>query len=362
MNNKVIIKLVIFCVAMFVLAGILAAQVHEPFVGSTGNTKNDRIGTAAATELLIPVGARDLGMGGSSIAITTGIDALHWNPAGLGRMSGAAEGLFSSMSYIADIRVNYGAVGIKFGGFGTVGLSVKALDFGEIPLTTTDDPEGIAGRTFSPSFVILGFSYARAFTDAITAGGTIKLISENMHRVTGKGLAIDIGIQYHGVAGLRGLNLGVVLKNIGPQVTFDGPGLLRLALAEGGNRPTQFYKSNTASWELPTSVEIGLTYTGNMGEELSYNFSGAFANNNLALDSYKIGGEVVYSVAKSLSVSGRGGIDLLNTGEDDEQIFGPTLGFGINYITAGLDITIDYAYRTVDLFENNSLFSLKLGF
>ncbi len=361
MKNRFLFPVTLFCVAMAVLAGSLAAQVHEPFATGSGLFKNQRIGTAAATELLIPVGARDVAMAGASMASSIGVEALHWNPAGLGRMSGSAEGLFSSMAYIADIRVNYGAVGINFGGFGAVALSIKALSFGDIPLTTVDDPEGIAGRTFSPSFVVLGFSYARAFTDAITAGGTIKLISENMQRVTGSGVAIDMGVQYHGVANVKGLNLGVALKNVGPQVNFDGTGLLRLAKAENGKRPTQYYQSKAASWELPSSAEIGMTYQRQLNEEISYSINGTFTNNNLALDGYKIGGEVAYSMG-SLKVAGRGGIELLNKGAADEQIFGPAVGVGFTYETPGMDITIDYAYRTVDFFDNNNMFSVKLSF
>jgi hypothetical protein len=339
------------CVLIASLVGSSAAQ----------NINNNRIGTAAATELLIPIGARDMAMGGATSATTYGIDALHWNPAGLGRISGSAEGLLSTMSYIADIRVNYGAVGINFGGFGSVALSVKALDFGDIPLTTTDDPEGIAGRSFTPSFVTVGLSYARAFTDAITAGGTIKLISENLQRVTGSGVALDFGVQYRGVAGFKGVNLGVALKNVGPQVSFDGPGLLRRADPEDSRRPSQFFQVKAASWELPTAIEIGVAYDRSMNEALSYNFNGSYTNNTLALDSYRVGGELVYKFS-NLVVAGRGGIELLDKGELDEQIFGPTAGFGFIYKTTGIDIGIDYAFRTVDFFDNNNMFSLRLGF
>lgn len=355
MKNKGHIWAITVCLALAALSSRLFAQPITP------DTQNKRIGTAAAPELLIPVGARDLAMGGSGIATSTGVDALHWNPAGFGRLSGAAEGMVSHMSYIADINVSYGAVGINFGGFGIVGLSVKSLDFGEIPLTTTDDPEGFGGRTFNPSFVTLGFSYARAFTDAITAGGTIKLISENLHRVTGKGIAMDFGVQYHGVAGFKGVNLGVVLKNVGPQVSFDGPALLRLADAVNANRPTQYYSSEAASWELPTSVEIGLAYENKFAESVSYCVNTTYANNNLALDGYRVGGEVGYAMEK-LKLAGRAGYEISDKGSVDEQIFGPTVGFGLTYVTEGLDITVDYAYRSVDLFNSNNLFSLKLGF
>ncbi|MCH8126709.1 PorV/PorQ family protein [candidate division KSB1 bacterium] len=351
--NKYILNLFRVCALVVVLVSNVFAQ----------DIKNARIGTAAGAELLIPVGARDMAMSGSGIATSSGIDAIHWNIGGLSRLGDTnAQGLFSSMSYIADIKVNYGAVALKFGTFGTVAISIKSLDFGDIPLTTTDDPEGFAGRTYSPAFTIFGISYGRSFTDAITAGFTLKLISENIHRVAGSGYAIDAGIQYHGVAGFEGLDLGVVLKNVGPQIEFDGPGLLRTAVAADGRRPAQFYKSETSDWELPTSVEIGLSYGASLGEELSYTVNSLYANNNLALDSYKFGGEVVYNVGTQLSVAGRGGVNLLDKGELDEQIFGPTFGFGLTYFTSGVDVTVDYAYRSVDFFNNNSMFSLRLDF
>lgn len=347
-----------FLISIFAAVALMVSSVsaQEPDV------KNERIGTAAATELLIPVGARALAMGGAAAATTAGIDALHWNPAGLGRMEGSAEGMFSTMKYIADITTNYGAVGLNFGGFGKVAFSVKALDFGDIPFTTVDDPEGVAGRTFAPSFITVGLSYARQFTDAITAGGTLKIISENMHRVSGKGFAVDVGVQYHGVAGFKGVNLGVVIKNFGPQVNFDGSALLRTAQATDGRRPTQFYSSEAASFELPSSVEIALAYENSINENLSWNVSSAYENNNLALDGYKVGGEVKYNVGMRLSLAARGGIELNDKGADDADIFGPSFGFGLTYFTPGVDITIDYAYRAVDFFDSNNMFSLKLAF
>ncbi|SVE41984.1 uncharacterized protein METZ01_LOCUS494838, partial [marine metagenome] len=75
----------------------------------------NRAGTAAATELLIPVGARDMAMGGASVATTSGLAALHWNPAGLSRGGSDAELMVSTMSYLADIRVNYVAASADFG-------------------------------------------------------------------------------------------------------------------------------------------------------------------------------------------------------------------------------------------------------
>lgn len=96
MMKRMLISALMLCVLFASVVGTVEAQ-------------NKRTGTAAATELLIPVGARYLAMGGSPIASATGIEAVHYNPAGLGLLKNSAEGMFSSMSYIADINVSYGA-------------------------------------------------------------------------------------------------------------------------------------------------------------------------------------------------------------------------------------------------------------
>ncbi len=324
--------------------------------------RNKRIGTAAATELLIPVGARDLAMGGASLALSQGVDAIFWNPAGLARQTNAAEGTLTTMSYIADIRVNYGAVGLMFSGFGTVGFSVKTLDFGDIPLTTNDDPENLSGRTYSPTLLSVGLTFSRSFTDAITAGGTFKVISEKMGRVSGSGFALDLGVQYHNIGGFKGLHMGLALKNIGPQVSFDGTGLLRRGTSSDGRRAEQFYSSKGASFELPSSVELGLTFSRNVNESLSWSVNGTFANNNLGLDGYRGGAELGYK-SGAIGFAARGGIELSPTESGvDEQIFGPTFGFGLSYAATGLDLTLDYAYRQVDFFDSNNMFTLKFGF
>ena len=359
MNKRKIAGIVTICVVMVLMAGNVGAQLTQLL--DVKDMKNKRIGTASGTELLIPVGARGLAMSGAVLATTSGINSIFWNPGGLARMNTTAEGMFSTMSYLADIQVNYGAAAIRFGSFGVIGFSMKALSFGDIKLTTVDDPEGVAGRTYSPNFVVMGLTYARQFTDAITVGATFKLISEQMHRVTGQGFAMDIGVQYQGVAGIDGVNLAVVLKNVGPQISYDGPGLLREALAVVGRRPAAYYQSKAASWELPTSVELGLAYDYNLTEGLNLNLNGSYANNSLALDSYKIGGEAVYSFGQ-MAFAGRGGVDLLDMSEDDEQIFGPTFGFGLVWKNPSVNITIDYSYRMVDFFNNNNMISVILGF
>lgn len=330
------------------------------FAVSSLQSQNRRTGTAAATELLIPVGGRDLAMGGASLATTSGIDAMYWNPAGLGRMKTSAEGMFSNMTYIADIGVSYGAVAGSFGEFGVLGLSVKSLDFGDIPLTTEDDPENESNRFFSPTFVTVGLSYSRSITDAISFGLSLKIISEQIERVSGTGFGLDFGVQYDGVAGISGFAFGLAVKNIGPQMEYDGPGLYRLATAREG-RPEQRYKIAAAGFELPSTIEIGLSYTGAMQNNVGYSVSGGFLNNNLYLDEFRLGGEISYSM-EEIQLHGRAGLATLTQAEENTDVFGPTFGAGFTYNTAGIGITIDYAYRSVEFFDANNVFAVKLGF
>jgi len=343
-------------------AGALLVCVAILLVSTTGVAQNQRTGTSAASELLIPIGARDLAQGGASIASSVGLESIHWNPAGFSRMTGAAEGMFSTMSYIADIRVSYGAVGAKFGEFGALALSLKSLSFGDIAVTTVDDPQGLAGGTYSPSYLTVGLTYSRAITDAASVGVTAKLVSETIARVSATGLAFDIGVQYHGLMNLSGLQLGVTIKNIGPQMKYDGSGLLHLATSSEGLRPEQYFKSEAAGFELPSMIEIGAAYGGTVQDNMMYNISGSYTSNNLYVDEYRVGGE--YGITLSgLSLFARGGYAFFpQIREKSDRIFGATVGFGITYNVGGTNLSVDYAYRQVELFGGNNVVALKVGF
>ncbi len=339
------------------------------FFASHVHAQNKRLGTAGASELLIPVGARDIAMGSSGIATSKGVEALYWNPAGVSRMPVSAEAMFSFMSHIADVDISYAAVAAAFPGLGTIGFSFKFVGFGDIPLTTEADPEGRTGRTFAPSYTTLTLGYSRALTDAISAGIGVKIISERIDLVSASGFAFDVGIQYTRLAGLKGLTFGVALKNIGPEMDFDGPGLLHDAEPATGRRPVQPLKSDAASFQLPSSLELGLAYEVPLGEKLIGIANGVFASNNLAEDTYHFGGEIGYFASEGVELYGRGGYNFAENstitvdGVDyDSHIYGATLGAGIVYMAPGINVTIDYAWRDVEFFDANNIVSVKLGF
>lgn len=348
MKSRFILWVTVCCLALLLVSSGVMAQ-------------NQRVGTTAAPWILIPTGARDLALGGSSIATTSGLEAVHWNPAGVGRLSASAEGMFSSLSYIADVNLTYAGVAGNFGEFGNVAFSLKSLNIGEIPITSETDPEGLVGRSFSPTFVSVGVTYARGITDAISFGFTGKLISETIDRVSATAFAFDVGIQYRSLVGIPGFNFGLAIKNVGTDMRYEGSGLYRFAQTTNGSLPAQYYKTQAASAELPATVELGLSYEGRPTDNIRYELGGTYANDNLFYDEYRLGGEIAYSMPSSLKLFGRFGFHTLGQQTEDD-IFGATYGLGVGYNFTGIAVTVDFAIRSVDLFDDNQVISVKLGF
>ena len=332
---------------------ILALVVAENGVAGRG----DKAGTAAAPMLLIPVGGRDLAMGGSTVANSYGIEAVHFNPAGLAWGKKQSEAMFSHMNYIADIGVDYIGVSSNFTGFGTLALTIKSLSIGTIPITTETNPDG-TGETFTPQFTTVGLTYAKAMTDRISIGLTVNMISEQIDRASSSGIGFNFGVQYKNFANVGGLDLGVAIKNVGPQMQYSGPGLIRRGQVDDVLRSSSYYSLTASKSELPSVIELGFAYKVSMGEQTQLNLASIFQNQNLSDDEYKFGGEFVWDNTFFI----RGGYNISQESYVDSYIFGATLGAGINQNFDGLDFTFDYAYRDVQFFSANHVFSVKLGF
>jgi opacity protein-like surface antigen len=316
-----------------------------------------RIGTTGAEQLNIPVGARGIATSGAFIASFTGVEALYWNPAGLDR-SARSEAMVSYMSYIADINMTYIALSAKLGGLGSFAFSVKTLNVGDISETSVQNPDGL-GSTFSPSFVTAGLSYSKMITDRVSGGTTIKLIHEGIKDTGASGFAIDIGTQYHFA---NNMTIGVALKNIGANMKFTG-GDLEQRSPVSGSDPTAndgFFTAVTEKFSIPSTFELGVAYKYALSDNNSLNFGGTFMNANESSNSLRFGAEYNFNNLVFL----RGGYDFTmeqSGGRSDESIYGFTAGAGIDYDIGGVNLQIDYAYREVEFFDGNQVFSVKFG-
>lgn len=307
-----------------------------------------RLGTTAGTQVSVPVGARDLAMAGSDLVYTRGVDAVFWNPASISTLQ-TASGAFSMMSYIADINVNYFAVGGALGGFGNLGFTAKTFDFGDIPITTVEDMDGESGATFSPTFMTMSLTYGKAFTDRINFGVTGKLVYESIPRASASALAFDIGVQYINFANIDGLGLALVLKNIGNDMHYQGSGLTTKATVDGLE---DFYNKEASYDQLPSSYSMGLSYK--LGESIFLGTS--FVSNNTSYDEWNFGGE--YAFNDMIFIRAGYNYAVLDEVDSEDVLFGATFGFGLKYTLMGVGLKLDYVYRATEYFSANQLISL----
>lgn len=335
--KKLFILLIVFLIAGLSFAGDKA-----------------RKGTTGADELLIPVGARGIATGEAFLSSVMGLEAIYYNPAGLAFQPGS-EVMFSYMTYIADINISYFAIGTNLDDLGSFAFSLKSLDFGDIPVTTFESPDG-TGASYSPSFIIAGISYSKVITDRVSIGINTKLISESILEVSATGFALDFGVQYRFS---NRLSIGATVKNIGTNMTFSGSNMqVRTSIpgAQEGTRDGAF-EVVAEAFQLPSYFELSAGYLFDFNESNQLQVASTFRNNNALEDQMKIGLE--YGFANAFFV--RGGYNLMLQGSDD-SIFRFSLGAGINYNFSEFGaISFDYAYRDVNaIFDSNHIVTLKI--
>jgi opacity protein-like surface antigen len=315
-----------------------------------------RKGTTGAEELLIPVGARGIATGGAFVANLTGLESLFYNPAGLDVVP-RTEAMFSYTSYLADINISYFAIGTSLGEIGSIAFDLKSFDFGDIPVTTVQFPDG-TGQTYSPTFLTFGISYSKVLTDRIAIGTNFKFITENIQNASATGFAVDAGVQYRFTPGFM---LGVTVKNIGTNMQFSGEDL-RTRTDIPGSTPGSAngtYQIVAETFQIPSFFELALTYNVNLNEQNNLLLASAFVANNSLEDVLNFGLE--YGFTNTFFV--RGGYNLLLENSSD-SIYGLTFGAGIDYsASTDLSIIFDYAFRDVKEFPSpNHIFTVKLGF
>jgi hypothetical protein len=315
-----------------------------------------RKGTSGAEEVLIPVGARGIATGGSFLANVTGLESLFYNPAGLD-VYPQTEAMFSYITYLADIDISYFAIGTSLGDFGSLGFELKTIDFGDIPETTIQFPDG-TGDTYSPSFITFGLAYSKVLTDRIAIGTNMKLVTENIGNTNATGFAVDAGVQYRFS---NELMIGATVKNIGTNMNYSGDDLTSRTTIPGTvpGAASGSYEILTEPFLIPSSFQLSLTYVLNFDQRNNLSFAGAYTANNAYEDAANFGFE--YGFMNNFFV--RGGYSYLVQNQD-QSIYGLTFGAGVNYdIGAGVGVVFDYAYRAVQEFASaNQIFTIKLAF
>ena len=178
---------------------------------------NDKVGSVAFKFLNIQTDARGAALGGLS-AQASGAGALFSNPAGLAGTEGRSFTAGLSQWLVETNITNIGFVMPMMGG--AVGVSIVSVDYGDIMRS------GWAGTTefvfqpnqgpFEANDMAMQVSYGQNLSDKFSVGGTAKILSQNIDKESISGLAFDIGTQFD--VGYRGIKMGAVISNFGPDV------------------------------------------------------------------------------------------------------------------------------------------------
>ena len=183
---------------------------------------NDKVGSSAFKFLNIQTDAHGAALGGLA-AQASGANALFWNPAGIAGSEGMGVSAGMTQWLVETQVMNAGVVMPMMGG--TVGLSMVSVDYGDIMKS------GWAGTSefvfepnqgsFKATDMSLQASYGKSLSDKFSLGATAKMISQSIDDVSISGVAFDIGTQFN--TGYRGISMGAVVSNFGPDVDSQAP-------------------------------------------------------------------------------------------------------------------------------------------
>lgn len=320
----------------------------------------DRQGEAGAYELLMNPWARSSGLHSLSTSFVTGVEAMRINVAGLGRIN-KTEIIASNSQYFLGSGLSMNAAGLaqRIGENGALGISLMALDFGDIDVTTVNNPEG-TGATFSPSFFNLGIGYTHTFDNKISVGVLVRGVSESIADVSAFAMALDAGVQY--VTGERDeFKFGISLRNIGNKMKFGGEGLADIAENDEGQQYR--FDVQAAGFELPSLLNIGLSYDFYIADINRLTAFGNFRANSFLRDEIGAGLEYGFKEMFMLRVAYVYNIGQSADGEDNGVYTG--LAGGISFDVpvkkdSNTKLGVDYSYRATDPFNGTHNFGLRI--
>jgi len=314
-----------------------------------------RIGTSGGNQVLVPVGARGIALAGSERVYSSGLESVYWNPAGLAR-SQSPTVLASSMDLFNDMGVNYFGASGNFDKLGMLGVTVKSIDMGDIPVTTVEDMDGLGGGTFKPTLTTMGLTYANSFSDRAFFGVTGKIVYESIPRAEASAYALDIGVQYTGLAGVDGLGLALVLNNLGTDLHYEGSALTSQGTTEDGI--SDFMNRESSYDKLPSTYNMSLSYSV-AGAILGMTYT----SHNFSYDELNLGGEYTLNDMFHLRAGVTSPMLEEDSMNDGETLYSMNFGAGLKYSLYGVNLVVDYTMRNQsDTFNTSNVFSVGLVF
>lgn len=325
----------------------------------------DRQGEAGAAQLLMNPWAPSAGLHSLNTSSVWGVESMRINPAGLSRMSGT-QVMLGYANYLQGTDISQAAlgVGIANGKGGAIGFSLHALDFGDVPVTTTAQPEG-TGADLALSFINVGLTYSYTFEEAVSVGVTLRGVAEGTSDVSAFGFAIDAGVQY--VTGEEDeFKFGISLRNVGSRMKYGGQGLATAGPNPDSDVPFNLtYEQRAAGFEMPSMLNIGASYDflTNL-EDHRVTFIGNFTANSFSRD--QLGAALEYGFREQFFARAGYRADI-ETAEDTEVPLYDGLSAGASLRVPfkkgdnSRTFSIDYAWRNTRIYNGTHNIGISLS-
>jgi len=351
------IKLFVF----MLVTGLLCSH------NALSQTKPYRVGTTSANFLEMGIGSAACAMGEAYVSVTRDLSSVYWNPAGLSYMT-MNELQFAYQPWIAGINLSFAGAAIILPQYGTFAVSFTGMNFGRTEVTTLEMQEG-TGETYSAMDMVVSISYARKLAEWFGFGSSIKYIRSGIWHMSASAAAVDLGVMvntaFFSPDGNRknGLSIGMSISNYGTRMKYDGIDLLQpidISPEESGNYKDVEGQYRLQSWELPLIFRVGISLTALKfsHNKLILTADALHPNNNS--ESINVGGEYQLTLpgrAKFFLRSGYHGLFM------DSSEYGLTYGGGIHWtLLHNKELMLDYAYKTIGLLGNYSMFTIGITF
>lgn len=312
-------------------------------------------GTTAAPFLNISQGARATAMGSAFVAVADDPSTIFWNPAGLSRLDKNGF-MIDHTLWIADLKYNFLAASINIGELGTLGVSFINSDYGEMNVTTIEEPNG-TGETFSVKDVAFSLAWAFNITDNFSIGFNPKVIYQSIWNSSDYAFAIDMGVLYN--TPFDGITLGMSITNFGGKMSLTGNTGIVLYDADDnttGNNDRIPSELLTDQWDLPLGFKVGLSYKAFDSEAHKLLLAVDASHPNNDYESLNLGGEYTFNGIFSI----RGGYKSLFLTDSEESF---TLGAGLKQNLFGnINLSFNYSYSDFGRLSEIQKFTVGINF
>jgi hypothetical protein len=235
---------------------------------SLAHAQNEDVGSTSNAALKIGVGARAAAMGGAFVAVADDVNAIYWNPSGLGRIQ---RPQLSAMhiEWLADVRYEWIGFAQSLGPWIALGADIALVHTGDIPRTLESSAGGYEpGGTFSYNNLIariaagsrtpykgVRFGLAFQIDQQMVDFGGVALPEKKV-----RGESVAVGVIYE--PPVENLRLGASFHNIGGKMpafvseSTSLPQLFRL-----GGAYTVYFQPQVqpeAEGEAPTLEQLSI--------------------------------------------------------------------------------------------------------